>query len=221
MGSDERRRQEKEIKRKDIIDAAERIFFSKGYEKASMDEVAREAEYSKRTVYIYFNSKEQIYFEIMMRGYNLLTRMIEENLTDKNPQSAVEELQCIFFTFFRFSREHKEYFKAIMEYETKEPDKQAGIENEAREECYRMGEQIFGYITHALHRGKEEGILREGIDEEKTALILWACTIGVFVTGEKKNQYLMEFHRTEQEEFVREAFNMVIRSICKEGRDNL
>lgn len=41
MGSDERRRQEKEIKRKDIIDAAERIFFSKGYEKASMDEVAR------------------------------------------------------------------------------------------------------------------------------------------------------------------------------------
>ncbi|MFA6939636.1 MAG: helix-turn-helix domain-containing protein [Clostridiaceae bacterium] len=72
MGHEERRRQEKEIRRKDIVDAAEQIFFSKGYENVSMDEAAKEAEFSKRTVYAYFNSKEQIYFEIMIRGYSNL-----------------------------------------------------------------------------------------------------------------------------------------------------
>ena len=62
MGSSERKEKEKEIRRKDILDAAERIFFTKGYRSATMDDVAKEAEYSKRTVYVYFSSKEQIYF---------------------------------------------------------------------------------------------------------------------------------------------------------------
>ena len=88
MGQEERRRQEKEIKRKDILDAAERIFFSKGYEDASMDEVAREAEFSKRTVYLYFSSKEQIYLEIMIRGYKLLIETIGESFHENHPKNC-------------------------------------------------------------------------------------------------------------------------------------
>lgn len=216
MGSDDRKRQEKEIKKKDIIDAAERVFFSKGYAAASMDEVASEAEYSKRTVYVYFNSKEQIYFEIMIRGYHLLIIMIEEELKAKCPRNAIEELHCIFFTFFTFNREHEKYFQAIMQYETHEPDMQAGIDNEARKTCYNLGEQIFGYLTHALQRGVAEGSLRPGIEVEMAALILWSCTIGIFVTAEKKSQYLIDFHRTKPEEFMTSAFELVLRSIRKE-----
>ena len=52
MGAEERKQQEKEIKRKDIIDAAEKVFFANGYENSSMDAVAKKAEFSKRTVYV-------------------------------------------------------------------------------------------------------------------------------------------------------------------------
>lgn len=217
MGSVDRKRQEKEIKKNDIIDAAERVIFSKGYAAASMDEVASEAEFSKRTIYVYFNSKEQIYFEIMIRGYRLLIKMIEEELKAKCPRNAIEELHCIFFTFFRFNREHEQYFQAIMQYETHEPDMQAGIDNEARNTCYNLGEQIFGYLTHALQRGVDEGSLHSGMKVEKAALILWACTIGIFVTAKKKSQYLIDFHKTEPEAFVTAAFEQVLRSIRKEA----
>ncbi|QAT49314.1 TetR/AcrR family transcriptional regulator [Caproiciproducens sp. NJN-50] len=217
MGSEERKRLEKKIKKKDIIDAAEKVFFSKGYENASMDEVAKEAEYSKRTVYIYFNSKEQIYFEIMIRGYRLLIEMMKKTLQEKAPQDAVEELRLIFLTFFQFSVEHKDYFKAIMEYETKEPDEEAGIENEAKDECYRLGEQIFGILVHALQRGVTEGSLRVGLGIEKTALILWACTVGTFITGEKKSRYLMDYHKTKSDDFLSDAFELIIGSIRGAG----
>ena len=180
-----------------------------------MDEVAREAEYSKRTVYIYFNSKEQIYFEIMIRGYRLLIEMLEEALRDS--QDAVEELRRIFFTFFRFSVENKDYFKAIMEYETREPKEESGIENVAKDECYRLGEQLFGILVRTLRRGVAEGSLRGGLEAEKTALALWACTIGVFITGEKKSQYLAEYHQTKPDAFVSDAFELMIRSILAEG----
>lgn len=220
MGSEERKRQEKAMKRKDIIDAAERVFFFKGYGNTSMDEVAKEAEYSKRTVYVYFNSKEEIYFEIMIRGYQLLIKMIESSLAETGPQEAIEELRCIFFTFYRFSVEHAEYFKAIMEYETSELGAQLSIRNEAKDKCYRLGEQIFGYLTCALQKGVAEGSLRIGLEIEKTALILWACTIGVFNTGEKKSRYLMDFHNTEPESFIRAAFGLILRSIQKETEES-
>ncbi len=217
MGHEERRRQEKEIKRKDIIDAAERVFFSKGYESASMDELAREAEFSKRTVYVYFSSKEQIYFEIMIRGYKLLIKMIDKSFQESCPQNALEELHCIFFTFFGFSEDYPEYFKAIMEYETKRSGSSDGVEDESKAECYRLGEQIFGYLYHALQRGVEEGSLYSKLEIEKSALILWACTVGVFNTGERKGNYLKDYHQIDSKDFVMESFDMIMRLISRNG----
>ena len=217
MGHSERRRQEQEIKRKDIIDAAERVFFSKGYESASMDEVAKEAEFSKRTVYVYFSGKEQIYFEIMIRGYRLLLEKIENSFRENQPRNAAEELRCLFFTFFGFSEEYPAYFKAIMEYETKDSDSRTGIEDESKAECYRLGEQIFGYLSRALQKGVAEGSLRKGLESEKAALILWACAIGVFNTGEKKGAYLKNYHQTDPREFVTEAFDRIMRLISRNG----
>lgn len=217
MGYDDRKHQEKEIKRKDIIDAAERIFFLKGYDNASMDEVAKEAEYSKRTVYVYFNSKEQIYFEIMIRGYRLLIDRIERSLDESHPQNALDELHCIFFTFFEFSEEYTEYFKAIMEYETKDSADQRGVEDESKAECYRLGEQIFGYLSRALEKGTAEGSLHDGLDSEQAALFLWACTVGVYNTGKKKADYLKDFHKIDSKEFVTESFYLIMRLISKDG----
>lgn len=219
MGQEDRKRREKESNRKDIIDAAERVFFSKGYENASMDEVAKEAEFSKRTVYVYFSSKEQLYFEVMIRGYHLLIEMIEKNLHEKNPQNALEELSCIFFTFFGFSQTYPEYFKAIMNYETKDSANRTGVDNSSKVECYRLGEQIFGYLSNALQKGVAEGSLRSGLDSEKAALTLWACTVGVFNTGEKKRDYLSNYHQTGSGEFVTESFKLVMRLLRRNGDD--
>ena len=48
MGTLERSSKVKEVRREDIIDAAERVFFSKGFHNASVDEIAKEAEYSRK-----------------------------------------------------------------------------------------------------------------------------------------------------------------------------
>lgn len=215
MGYEERKRQEKEIKRQDIIDAAERVFFTKGYVNSSMDEVAKEAEFSKRTVYVYFSSKAQIYYEIMIRGYRLLLNMLENCFSNELPQTAEEELRSIFFTLHSFSKNHSNYFSAIMEYETKDADAQNGIDYELKTECYQLGEQVFGYLSNAIEKGIIEGTLESGLDSNKTALILWAYTVGVFNAGAKKRGYLDNYHHISVEEFVTEAFQLAMRLIIK------
>ncbi|WP_018386985.1 TetR/AcrR family transcriptional regulator [Ancylobacter sp. FA202] len=48
-------------KRRDIIDGARKVFFEKGFDGASMDEVARAAGVSKATIYVYFGGKEELF----------------------------------------------------------------------------------------------------------------------------------------------------------------
>lgn len=219
MGSSERREKEKEIRRKDILDAAERIFFTKGYHSATMDDVAKEAEYSKRTVYVYFSGKEQIYFEIMIRGYRLLTEMLEADLQKEKARTAIGEIRRIASALYRFSSRDPEYFDAIIEYENSALDFQKNIPDHSREECYALGEHILGYLIDALKKGIAEGSVRGDLNAERTALSLWACIVGVFRTAKKKKYYLESCHGIRPEDLVSEAFDLMIRSIRAETEE--
>lgn len=213
MGIEERRKKEKEIRRNDIIQAAEKVFFTKGYETATMDDVAKEAEFSKRTVYVYFNSKEQLYFEIMIKGYKLLLNMLELEIQSLNAGNALKRIRAIGMILYSFSKEYSDYFKAIMEYENGELDFGTGIPDHSREECYALGEKLFEYLKDAIRDGIESGALRCELDVVKTALVLWSCIVGVFNTVNRKSQYLMHYHKTNPDEIVTEAFNLLIKSI--------
>jgi len=50
----ERREEEKERRREEILDAAELVFSEKGFDAATMDQVARKARVSRALVYVYF-----------------------------------------------------------------------------------------------------------------------------------------------------------------------
>ncbi|WP_437888428.1 TetR/AcrR family transcriptional regulator [Phytobacter sp. V91] len=58
-----------EERRQAIVAAAAEVFLEIGYERASMDEVARRAGGSKATLYKYFSSKEEL-FETVVRNYS-------------------------------------------------------------------------------------------------------------------------------------------------------
>ena len=47
--------------RQNILEAAERLFAEKGVRQTTMDDIAKAADYSKSTVYVYFKSKDEIY----------------------------------------------------------------------------------------------------------------------------------------------------------------
>lgn len=213
MGASERKQQEKEIRRNDIIDAAERVFFAKGYELATMDDVAREAEFSKRTVYVYFTGKEEIYFEIMLRGYRLLNGMLDEELL-RNPEApALDKIRQLGLLLHRFSDLFPDYFASIMEYENRESDFDRNLPDKLKAECYEQGERMFRYLTDALARGVEGGEIRKGLDVGRTALILWSCALGVFNTARKKAQYLRHYHQMEPEALIADAFELLLRTL--------
>lgn len=213
MGVSERKDKEKQIRRNDIIDAAEKKFFSKGYDAATMDDVAKEAEFSKRTLYIYFNSKEQLYFEIMVRGYKILIEMTEASLNDLKGENSLDRIKQIGRILYKFNTEYPDYFEAIMCYENAERDFVNGIPDNSREECYALAEKMFGYLTTALENGIEEGVIRGELDIKNAALVLWSCTIGLFNTLIKKRNYIEHYHKKNSDKLLLEGLDMLMISI--------
>jgi AcrR family transcriptional regulator len=72
-----RRERERQARGDEIVAAAEALFAAHGYAGASMDEIARAAEFTKRTVYQYFASKEELFYAVVLRGMRQLLAYVE------------------------------------------------------------------------------------------------------------------------------------------------
>ncbi|AWI06504.1 TetR/AcrR family transcriptional regulator [Clostridium drakei] len=217
MGIRERKEKELLIKKNDIIDAAERVFFQKSMQQATMDEVAKEAEFSKRTVYVYFKSKEQIYCEIMLRAFKNLNSMINENLRKYNSVNSIEKIKLLGKTFIDFSIKYPDYFRVIVDYENQQSDFTSN--NKVIMECYKEGEKALDNLKEILRQGMDEGEVLENINIDNTAIILWSSISGIFNNIVKKQDYLEHYYRIKASQLIEETFEFMIRSIvkCKGG----
>ncbi|TAM39648.1 TetR/AcrR family transcriptional regulator, partial [bacterium] len=73
-----RRERDKLLRRRDILRAAEHVFALKGYYEATMQDIARDAQYATGTVYLYFKDKESLYFSLVERKYSDLLAILKE-----------------------------------------------------------------------------------------------------------------------------------------------
>ena len=72
-----RQLEERELRRKRILEGALEVFHKKGLEGATMDEIANEAGFGKASLYYYFTSKEEVFCAIMEKGWKPLWEEIE------------------------------------------------------------------------------------------------------------------------------------------------
>ena len=76
MGIQDRKRRERENRRRQILRAAHKIFSIRGFTKTTMEDIAREAELSPGTLYLYFKNKDELYaslsVEVLQRLYEKL-----------------------------------------------------------------------------------------------------------------------------------------------------
>lgn len=72
-----RKERERLAKRQEIVNAARQVFAQKGYDHATLDEIAAKAEFAKGTLYNYFDSKETLFREIVSAMLDDLARIAE------------------------------------------------------------------------------------------------------------------------------------------------
>lgn len=100
MAIADRREREKSHRRKAIADAAEKLFFEKGYDNVSMNDIAEEVELNRATIYQYFDNKEALCFEVVLRGVHVLNQLVKNHVKNATPTHKIMAFGTAYFTFF-------------------------------------------------------------------------------------------------------------------------
>jgi len=87
-----RREREKAAHRREILDAAIKVFAQKGYHVATLDEIAQEAEFSKAALYQYFSNKEDMLYNILDELHQRWMGLTQEIFNDADFKSGLTRL---------------------------------------------------------------------------------------------------------------------------------
>ncbi|MGW0882124.1 TetR/AcrR family transcriptional regulator [Streptomyces sp. NPDC002671] len=111
MGGARTKRMPRAVREQQMLDAAVRIFGERGYMAASMDEIAELAGVSKPLVYLYLNSKEDLFTACIRREATALTEAVRAGVRPELP--ADRQLWDGLLAFFAHTGEHPDAWSVL------------------------------------------------------------------------------------------------------------
>src|SRR6056297_954607 len=202
-----RREREKQARYDTILDAAELVFSEKGYERTSMDDIARTASLSRALLYVYFKDKAAIQRGIMLRaGHSLFRRFEEARQTADN---GLAQIRAMGESYYRFYLEEPDYFSAL----TKASTAMAEADESQTEEMLCSKSDLMELMVGAIELGLEDGTMnRERITNPvQTALYLRGALHGVILLCQSEmGEGNPEF---PAEQLIRHTMDMLTSSI--------
>jgi AcrR family transcriptional regulator len=114
MTTAQRRAREKARRQQEILEAAREVFFQRGIHRATVDDVAAQAEVSKGTVYLYFQSKESILAHLLLEGLSILLSELETAYAPHEPLTAEQHLRQLVEAYWQFSQMYPDYFRLLL-----------------------------------------------------------------------------------------------------------
>lgn len=171
----ERREEEKERRRLEIIEAAERIYADKGWDLLTMDQVARVARLSRTLVYVYFKDKDDLMLAIAGRGLEKLAARFRDAVGHK--KLGIDKLEAIGRAYFEFGIDFPHYFDAQTRFQA---GHKLGEDRPCETDCDQAIDKVHNVIVETLRLGIADGSVRPDVgDVETVSVLLWAFSHGV------------------------------------------
>jgi len=182
MGIQERKEREKERRRQQIIVAAKRVFSEKGFNKATMEDIAHEAELSPGTLYLYFKNKEELYASLSLRILQYLHIRVEHvNKEDLLPEQKMDALVEAMYDVYAFDP-----LILINMFHLQSSETLKNLSPKLMAEIEELSRKSIGAIARIFEQGIDSGLF---INRHPVALadIFWALFSGVILwTTSKK-----------------------------------
>ena len=208
MGIQERKEREKERRRQQIIVAAKRVFSEKGFNKATMEDIAHEAELSPGTLYLYFKNKEELYASLSLRILQYLHIRVEHvNKEDLPPEQKMDALVEAMYDVYAFDP-----LILINMFHLQSSETLKNLSPKLMAEIEELSRKSIGAIALIFEQGIDSGLF---IDRHPVALadIFWALFSGVILWTTSKKIF------NEEKDYLKDtlkiAFEVFSRGIEK------
>ncbi|RTZ99162.1 MAG: TetR/AcrR family transcriptional regulator [Deltaproteobacteria bacterium] len=213
MGIRERKAREKERRRQQIIVAAKRVFSKKGFNKATMEDIAAEAELSPGTLYLYFKNKEELYASLSLRILQYLRIRVEHvhKEAGPDPQEKLEALIEAMYDVYDFDP-----LTIINMFHLQSSETLKNLSPELLEQIKKLSRQSIGDMARIFEEGIEKGRF---IKAHPMALsdILWSLFSGVILWEASKNAINQD--KDYLKETLKVAFDLFRRGVGADKGD--
>ncbi len=211
MSVTERKEREKEQRRKDIVDAAEKLFFSRKFEDVSMEDIANAVELSRATLYLYFEDKESLYFAVILRGFRILDEMFTASANKET--TGLGKIEAIGNSFIEFYKTHGDYH-GLFHYAQSERFRDC--DNEYKKEAETTSEDLVNIMCESIRKGIEDGTLKKDLDPLNTAIFLMHCTEEILNSNDLAKSGKKGRNGVNHEEYVRHSMKLIGYAILDE-----
>lgn len=197
-----------QFNRDNIIRAARELFDTKGIEKTTMDDIARQADYSKSTIYVYFKSKEEIYNAIVRDYLDILIGEIEISISESEDfeESYFGLCDCL----VRFEEKYPRYYSSLMGEEnvTNSRKRDSGAVSS-------IDNQLEEAIGRLLEKGIDAKYIRKDLELRPTIMYVWSAISGIIQVAERNRGELDVRLNMNKEEYLRFSFKTFYESLVR------
>ncbi len=205
-----RKKEPRSVHRENIVSAASTLFMERGIAATSMDDIAKAAGYSKATLYVYFENKEEIVGILVLNSMKKLYDYISSALIQHKTTKARYDFICR--GLVQYQEEFPFYFKIVLD--------KINIDFEGKDylpeerETYQIGEEINEKIKTFLLSGMEKGDLRNDLDIMPAIFNFWGMLSGIIQLAANKEEYIKKSMGLSKIKFLEYGFSLVYHSIA-------
>ncbi len=200
MGITERRNRDREKMRKRILDTAMKLFLADGYESVSMRRIADMIEYSPATIYLYYKSKDAIFYELHDIGFEKLYKKQSLAYSFKDPWKRLEKHGK---AYIDFALGNPRYYELMFIMEAPEKDFSKKDEGD-------IGYRSFDFLVQNIRDCMDQGYLKK-TDASVAAFSFWSLIHGI-VSLVLRGKAVM-FEEGQMEAVARDSLKYVMNSI--------
>jgi len=166
----DRRKRHRLLRRADILRAAEHIFARKGYHKATIQDIAKEAQYAVGTVYLYFTDKDALYFSILEEKMRGLFSVLRERVEAAG--GALKKIEVFLYENLAFFQKNQDFFRIFVseesEWSIKRKISKSSVMTKHRE-----------YFVELIKLAQAQHLLRKDVDSKQIANIFGSILTAV------------------------------------------
>jgi AcrR family transcriptional regulator len=192
--------------RRRILEAARKLFLERGFEAANLDEVAQRAGVAKGTIYRYFDSKAELYVEVLVWNADAFVERMRHTL-DPSLSPREQVMQTGRF-YVRHYAEHPEYFRIFWAVENQRMIGE--LPEPLLEIVWDLWRRGLAIAVEIIENGVKVGAFRP-CDAWQTASLLWVLANGLIQSESDPHRRALR-HSTLEEQ-IDDAFSLVVRGL--------
>lgn len=209
----ERREEEKAERRRQILDAAERVIAKEGWENTDFGKIAKVARLSRSLVYVYFPARDDLFHAVCGRGLVDLEKRFAAAMARR--RTGIEQVMELGKAYHAFAREQPLYFDIIAQFNGKEvhPEERSGDQQEA----HAHGRGCLAMLATALATGVKDGSVRKSIgDVHLASLSIWAFAHGLIQIASAQGCLLQQDFEIEPDQMIEHGLRLLRSSLAAE-----